>query len=186
MGFSQQEYWSGLPFPPLRGLPTQGSNSYLLHLLHWQANPSSLSHLGSILYFYYNYSCFYANLTFWADQWPSPHTPGSSFSFSPDLLGSPSRHHCLLPSGNSGPSQSLKATSVLSASSSSLLLSGSGPPYHSPKIPHSLTSPFWAISVGVPPGALTSSPTTPQSNAPCPAPGSCSDLPRVLCPSLFP
>ena len=44
MGFSQQEYWSGLPFPPLGGLPTQRSNSYLLHLLHWQANSLLLSH----------------------------------------------------------------------------------------------------------------------------------------------
>ena len=35
MGFSRQEYWSGLPFPPPGVFPTQGSNPGLLHLLHW-------------------------------------------------------------------------------------------------------------------------------------------------------
>ena len=35
MGFSRQEYWSGLPCP-LQGIfLTQGLNSHLLHLLHW-------------------------------------------------------------------------------------------------------------------------------------------------------
>ena len=38
MGFSRQEYWSGLPRPPPGDLPGQGSNSCLLHLLHWQAD----------------------------------------------------------------------------------------------------------------------------------------------------
>ena len=33
MEFSRQEYWSGLPFPPPGDL-TQGSNLWLLHLLH--------------------------------------------------------------------------------------------------------------------------------------------------------
>ena len=32
MGFSRQEYWSGLPFPPPGDLP----NSHLLQLPHWQ------------------------------------------------------------------------------------------------------------------------------------------------------
>ena len=38
VGFSRQEYWSGLPcIPPSPGdLPTQGSNLHLLCLLHWQ------------------------------------------------------------------------------------------------------------------------------------------------------
>ena len=31
MGFSRQEYWSGLPFPTPGNLPTQGLNSPLLH-----------------------------------------------------------------------------------------------------------------------------------------------------------
>ena len=36
MGFSRQEYWSGLPCL-LQGIfPTQGSNLHLLCLLHWQ------------------------------------------------------------------------------------------------------------------------------------------------------
>ena len=51
MGFSLQEYWNGLPFPPQRDLPnifpTQGSNSHLPHLLHWQIDSLSLIHWGS-------------------------------------------------------------------------------------------------------------------------------------------
>ena len=36
MGFSRQEYWSGLPFSYSRGIfPTQGLNFLLLCLLHW-------------------------------------------------------------------------------------------------------------------------------------------------------
>ena len=37
MVFSRQEYWSGLPFPPQGIFLTQGSNSSLLCLPHWQA-----------------------------------------------------------------------------------------------------------------------------------------------------
>ena len=36
MGFSREEYWSELPFPPLGIFPIQGSNSSLLHILHYQ------------------------------------------------------------------------------------------------------------------------------------------------------
>ena len=39
MGFSRQEYWSGLPCPPPGDL-THGSNTHLLCLLHW--------HMGSL------------------------------------------------------------------------------------------------------------------------------------------
>ena len=49
MGFSRQEYWSGLPFPPLEDFLTQGSNLCLLNLLHWQADCLPLCHLGSSL-----------------------------------------------------------------------------------------------------------------------------------------
>ena len=45
MGFASQEYWSELPFPPPRDLPNPGIK--LLCLLHWQADPLPLSHLGS-------------------------------------------------------------------------------------------------------------------------------------------
>ena len=38
MGFSKQEYWSGLPYSPPRDFP----NSCLLHLLHWQVGSLSL------------------------------------------------------------------------------------------------------------------------------------------------
>ena len=44
MGFSRQKYWSALPFPPPRDLPTQGLNP---HLLHWQVDSLPPSHLGS-------------------------------------------------------------------------------------------------------------------------------------------
>ena len=36
MGFSRQEYWSGLPFPSLEDLPDPGMYPHLLCLLHWQ------------------------------------------------------------------------------------------------------------------------------------------------------
>ena len=38
MGFSRQQYWSGLPCPPPGDLWTQGLNSCLLCLLHWQTD----------------------------------------------------------------------------------------------------------------------------------------------------
>ena len=39
MGFSRQEYWSGLPCPPPGDLfLTQGSNPGLLRLVHWQVD----------------------------------------------------------------------------------------------------------------------------------------------------
>ena len=47
MGFSRQEYWSGLPCP-LHGIfPTQGSNPRFLCLLHWQAGSSPLAPPGT-------------------------------------------------------------------------------------------------------------------------------------------
>ena len=39
IGFSRQEYWSGLPCPSLGALPEP--------LLHWQSDSLPLSHLGS-------------------------------------------------------------------------------------------------------------------------------------------
>ena len=64
MGFSRQEYWSGLPFP-LQGIfPTQALN---LHLLHWQADfflprspqgsPSIYLHVCIYRYVYVSVSC---------------------------------------------------------------------------------------------------------------------------------
>ena len=46
MGFSRQEYRSGLPYPPPRDHPTEGSNPHLLCLLRWQAGSSSLGPPG--------------------------------------------------------------------------------------------------------------------------------------------
>ena len=80
MGFSRQEYWSGLPCPSSPGdIPwTQGSNPHLLHLLPWQR--WILYHLGRILYHlgrpdvcvYARYMSFIAILTLYL----------SSFKFS--------------------------------------------------------------------------------------------------------
>ena len=36
MGFSREEYWSGLPCPSPGELPNSGLNLHLLCLLHWQ------------------------------------------------------------------------------------------------------------------------------------------------------
>ena len=43
MGFSRQEYRSGVPFPPPGDLPDPGWNPHLLHLLHLQADSFSSS-----------------------------------------------------------------------------------------------------------------------------------------------
>ena len=47
MEFSRQEYWRGCYFLLQRIFPIHGSNSCLLHLLHWQVGSLPLSHLGS-------------------------------------------------------------------------------------------------------------------------------------------
>ena len=46
IGFSRQEYWSGLPCPPPGHLPDQGSNPHLLSLLHWHVGSLPLVPLG--------------------------------------------------------------------------------------------------------------------------------------------
>ena len=46
MGFSRQEYWSGLPCPPPGIFPTQGWNPHLLHVLLWQAGSLPLASPG--------------------------------------------------------------------------------------------------------------------------------------------
>ena len=44
MGFSRQEYWSGLPCPPPGDPPDLGLN---LHVLHWEVVSLPLSHQAS-------------------------------------------------------------------------------------------------------------------------------------------
>ena len=46
MGFSRREYWSGFPCPPQGIFRIQGSNTCLLHLLHWQADSLPLATPG--------------------------------------------------------------------------------------------------------------------------------------------
>ena len=45
MGYSRQEYWNGLLFPPPGIFPAHRSNPCFLHLLHWQADSLLLHHL---------------------------------------------------------------------------------------------------------------------------------------------
>ena len=52
MGFSMQEYWSWLPFPPLGDLPVPGIE---LRSLHWQANSLSLTHQESHYSYYHHF-----------------------------------------------------------------------------------------------------------------------------------
>ena len=47
MGFSRQEYWNGLPFPPPRDLPDSGIEPLSPAAPHWQADSLPLSHPGS-------------------------------------------------------------------------------------------------------------------------------------------
>ena len=42
MGFSRQEYWSGLPYSPQGLFPTQGSNPHP-YVSHWQADSLPLA-----------------------------------------------------------------------------------------------------------------------------------------------
>ena len=46
MGFSRQEYWSGLPHPPPGDLLDPGIYPCLFCLLHWQVGSSPLASLG--------------------------------------------------------------------------------------------------------------------------------------------
>ena len=48
IGFTRQEYWSGLPFPSPGLFLTQGLNPHLLWLPHWQAGSLPLSHERSL------------------------------------------------------------------------------------------------------------------------------------------
>ena len=50
MGFSRQEYWSGLPFPSPGDLPNPGIKPLSLA---WQVDSSPLSHLESPLNFFF-------------------------------------------------------------------------------------------------------------------------------------
>ena len=50
MGFPQQEYWSGLPFPPSGIFPIQGPSLQLLCILHWQADSLPLVSPGKSKY----------------------------------------------------------------------------------------------------------------------------------------
>ena len=50
MGFSRQEYWSGLPFSPPGNRLSPGLHPCFLCLLHWQADSLPLSHPGKPKY----------------------------------------------------------------------------------------------------------------------------------------
>ena len=60
MGFSKQEYWSGLLFPLQSNFATQGSNPHLLYLLHCQ---QVLYHLA--IWEALNHNGFIVSLIIW-------------------------------------------------------------------------------------------------------------------------
>ena len=62
MGFSRQEYWSGLPFPSPGIFLTQGSNQCLWHLLHWQADSLPLVPLNKLLIHQFLFTRPYASI----------------------------------------------------------------------------------------------------------------------------
>ena len=47
VGFSRQEYWNGLPFPPLRDLPNLGTEPMSPAAPELQTDSLLLSHQGS-------------------------------------------------------------------------------------------------------------------------------------------
>ena len=49
LGFSKQEYWSGVPFRPPGDLPNPGIEPTSLCLLHWQADSLPLHHLREFI-----------------------------------------------------------------------------------------------------------------------------------------
>ena len=49
MGFSGQEYWTGLPYPPPGDLTNPGVEPASLCLLHWQARSLPLAPPGKAL-----------------------------------------------------------------------------------------------------------------------------------------
>ena len=52
MGFSRQDYWSGVPFPPPGDPPHPGIEPSSLYFLHWQADSLPLFHLHYLIYSY--------------------------------------------------------------------------------------------------------------------------------------
>ena len=69
MGFSRQEYWSGLPFSPPGDLPNPGIEQHLLVLLHWQVGSLPLVPVRMLTYWRMS-----NNLIFlWKWFWPLRH-----------------------------------------------------------------------------------------------------------------
>ena len=61
MGFSRQQYWSGVPFPPPGDLPTQGSDPGLPHcrqILYCLNHQGSLTHFIVPLNKYHHLLCY--------------------------------------------------------------------------------------------------------------------------------
>jgi len=109
--FSRQEYWSGLPFPTQGIFPSQGANSHLLHLLHWQAGFLPLRHLGSPALLY---GCFLTFLkTFKIST--SLHSPATWKGFL-HLVNSHLLFQAHLTPGMAMPTQLTPVTSVLRTS----------------------------------------------------------------------
>ena len=76
MGFSRQEYWSGLPFPSPGNFPTQGSNPGLPHC---RQTLYRLSHQGSQWYFVACVlSCVRLFVTLWTGACQAPLSMGFS------------------------------------------------------------------------------------------------------------
>ena len=82
MGFSRQEYCSGLPFPSPEDLPNPGTKPDSLHLLYWQAG--SLPLVGSPNV-HKGYMCL-LELWFFSGYMASSGIAGSYGSFIPSFL----------------------------------------------------------------------------------------------------
>ena len=67
MGFSRQEYWSGLPFPPPQDLPEPGINPCLLH---WQVDFFIFNHCATWEAHPYAHICTNKTNYLWANNIP--------------------------------------------------------------------------------------------------------------------
>ena len=68
MGFSRQEYWSGLPCPPPGDLPNPGIEPGLLCLLHWQAGSLPSAPPGKPFFLLRGTSIFVPKAFNWLDK----------------------------------------------------------------------------------------------------------------------
>ena len=185
MGFSRQEHWSGLPFSPPGDLPnpeiivTSPTSPALAGRFFIPEPP------GKPLIFLLSLFLFYPNLAFWADQRPSLHTRLLLLLLSRLPWVSIQTPLPSLPSGSSSPARVLKPLGPRS------ILLVSPPVWIRASLPSTQNTAqsdltFLGHLCGSPARSRDVKSHRAPPQRPAPRPGSRSDLPRALSPSLSP